>query len=48
MDRFLAEAGASAVEYALFVGLIAAVIITVVAVLGGQVIALFGSVEGEF
>jgi pilus assembly protein Flp/PilA len=37
VNRFRAETGATAVEYGLFVALIAAVIVGVVFVLGGQV-----------
>jgi pilus assembly protein Flp/PilA len=37
VNRFRAETGATAVEYGLFVALIAAVIVGVVLVLGGQV-----------
>lgn len=38
------DRGATAVEYGLMVGLIAAVIIAVVTVLGGKVSTLFGTV----
>jgi pilus assembly protein Flp/PilA len=37
VNRFRTETGATAVEYGLFVALIAAVIVGVVLVLGGQV-----------
>jgi pilus assembly protein Flp/PilA len=40
-DRMREEKGATAVEYGLMVGLIAAVIITTVILLGGQLDALF-------
>jgi pilus assembly protein Flp/PilA len=40
-DRLKQEKGATAVEYGLMVGLIAAVIITTVMLLGGQLDALF-------
>jgi pilus assembly protein Flp/PilA len=40
-DRLKQEKGATAVEYGLMVGLIAAVIITTVILLGGQLNALF-------
>lgn len=40
------EKGATAVEYGLFVALIAAVIITLVATLGGQLEAAFTTVTG--
>lgn len=38
------EAGATAVEYGLLVALIAAVIVTIVATLGGQLVPAFQSV----
>jgi pilus assembly protein Flp/PilA len=41
------ERGATAVEYGLMVGLIAAVIITVVALLGTTITAFFQSVADE-
>ncbi|WP_346622837.1 Flp family type IVb pilin [Blastococcus montanus] len=41
------EKGATAVEYGLMVGLIAVVIIGVVATLGGQLAELFASVSEE-
>ena len=40
-DRMREEKGATAVEYGLMVGLIAAVIIATVIILGGQLDALF-------
>jgi pilus assembly protein Flp/PilA len=43
-DRIREEKGATAVEYGLMVGLIAAVIITTVVLLGGQLDALFKKV----
>ena len=42
------QSGATAVEYALFVALIAAVIIATVAALGLGVADLFRSLEGAF
>ncbi len=42
------ESGASAVEYGLFLALIAAVIIATVALLGTGVLNLFRSLEGAF
>jgi pilus assembly protein Flp/PilA len=42
------EAGATAVEYALLVALIAGVIIVTVAALGQQVVGLFNLVIGRF
>jgi pilus assembly protein Flp/PilA len=41
------ERGASAVEYGLLVGLIAVAIIATVALLGGELDRLFGTVETE-
>jgi len=41
------DRGATAVEYGLMVGLIAAVIITVVALLGTKITALFQGVAAE-
>ena len=41
------EDGATAVEYGLLVALIAAVIVAVVAVLGGQISEAFGSIVAE-
>jgi pilus assembly protein Flp/PilA len=40
------DRGATAVEYGLLVGLIAAVIITIVATLGTQIAALFTKISG--
>lgn len=48
MDRPRSEEGASAVEYGLFLALIAAVIIGTVALLGTEVLTLFQSLEGQF
>lgn len=44
-DRFASEKGATAVEYGLLVALIAAVIVTVVALLGTQVNTAFTKVS---
>jgi len=41
------EKGATAVEYAIMASLIAAVIIVIVALLGGQVSVLFNSVSSQ-
>ena len=41
------ERGATAVEYGIMVALIAAVIITVVSLLGGNLSSLFSSVAGK-
>lgn len=41
------DEGATAVEYGLLVALIAAVIVVIVAVLGGQIDAAFSSVSDE-
>ena len=46
-DRMREEKGATAVEYGLMVGLIAAVIITTVVLLGEQLLALFEMVTEE-
>ncbi len=46
-ERLKSEKGATAVEYGLMVGLIAVVIITVVATLGEQPGALFQNVSDE-
>ena len=46
-DRMREEKGATAVEYGLMVGLIAAVIITTVVLLGDQLDALFVKITGE-
>jgi pilus assembly protein Flp/PilA len=48
MGRLQDEVGASAVEYGLFLALIAAAIVTVVTVMGFDVLALYQSVEGQF
>lgn len=45
-NRLSSEQGATAVEYGLLVALIAAVIITIVATLGGQVNTAFTTVSG--
>ena len=42
------EDAATAVEYALFLALVAAIIVGTVAILGTQVLGLLGSVEGRF
>ena len=42
------ETAATAVEYALFLAFVAAVIIATIAVLGTQVLGLFQSIQGEF
>jgi len=42
------ERGATAVEYGLLVALIAAVIVTIVATLGGQISTAFTSVSNGF
>ena len=46
-DRIREEKGATAVEYGLMVGLIAAVIITTVVLLGDQLDALFVKITDE-
>ena len=46
-DRLKQEKGATAVEYGLMVGLIAVVIIGIVATLGGQLNELFTTVSNE-
>lgn len=46
-DRFAAEKGATAVEYGLLVALIAAVIIAIVATLGGQINTAFNTVSSQ-
>ena len=48
MDELTNESGATAVEYGLFLALIAAVIVGTVALLGTQALGLFQSVEGQF
>ena len=42
------ERGATAVEYGLLVALIAGVIVTIVATLGGQINTAFTSFSGQF
>ncbi len=44
-DRFNSEKGATAVEYGLLVALIAAVIVAVVATLGGQINTAFTTIS---
>jgi pilus assembly protein Flp/PilA len=46
-DRFSSEKGATAVEYGLLVALIAAVIVTIVATLGGQINTAFTTISGK-
>ncbi|QCB96755.1 Flp family type IVb pilin [Arthrobacter sp. PAMC25564] len=46
-DRFSSEKGATAVEYGLLVALIAAVIITIVGTLGGQINNAFNTISGK-
>lgn len=46
-NRLDSEKGATAVEYGLLVALIAAVIIVVVAALGGQINTAFNTVSGQ-
>ncbi|MEW1809494.1 Flp family type IVb pilin [Pseudarthrobacter phenanthrenivorans] len=46
-NRLESEKGATAVEYGLLVALIAAVIIVVVAALGGQINTAFNTVSGQ-
>jgi pilus assembly protein Flp/PilA len=46
-DRFSSEKGATAVEYGLLVALIAAVIVTVVATLGGQINTAFTTISSK-
>ena len=48
MDGLGNDSGATAVEYGLFLALIAAVIIATVAILGAEALGLFQSVEGQF
>jgi pilus assembly protein Flp/PilA len=43
-ERFETEEGATAVEYGLLVALIAAVIVGIVAILGGQIAAAFQAI----
>lgn len=46
-ERFTSEKGATAVEYGLLVALIAAVIIAIVATLGGQINTAFTTVSSQ-
>jgi len=46
-DRFSSEKGATAVEYGLLVALIAAVIVTIVATLGGQINTAFTTISNK-
>ena len=46
-DRFASEKGATAVEYGLLVALIAAVIVTIVATLGGQINTAFTTISSK-
>lgn len=46
-ERFTSEKGATAVEYGLLVALIAAVIIGIVATLGGQINTAFTTVSSQ-
>jgi pilus assembly protein Flp/PilA len=46
-DRLKSEKGATAVEYGLLVALIAAVIIAIVATLGGQINTAFNTVSSQ-
>jgi len=46
-DRFASEKGATAVEYGLLVALIAAVIVGVVATLGGQINTAFTTISNK-
>jgi pilus assembly protein Flp/PilA len=46
-SRLESEKGATAVEYGLLVALIAAVIITIVATLGGQINTAFNTVSSQ-
>jgi pilus assembly protein Flp/PilA len=48
MGTLHSEDGATAVEYGLFLALVAAVIIGTVATLGTQTLGLFQTVEGAF
>jgi len=48
MDGLGNDSGATAVEYGLFLALIAAVIVGTVALLGSEVVGLFESIQGEF
>lgn len=46
-DRFSSEKGATAVEYGLLVALIAAVIVAIVATLGGQINTAFTTISSR-
>lgn len=46
-DRFASEKGATAVEYGLLVALIAAVIVTIVGTLGGQINTAFTTISNK-
>jgi pilus assembly protein Flp/PilA len=46
-DRFSSEKGATAVEYGLLVALIAAVIVAIVATLGGQINTAFTTISSK-
>jgi pilus assembly protein Flp/PilA len=46
-DRFGSEKGATAVEYGLLVALIAAVIVAIVATLGGQINSAFTTISNK-
>ncbi|WP_457963112.1 Flp family type IVb pilin [Arthrobacter sp. D1-29] len=46
-DRFASEKGATAVEYGLLVALIAAVIVAIVATLGGQINTAFTTISNK-
>ncbi|WP_028265072.1 Flp family type IVb pilin [Arthrobacter sp. MA-N2] len=46
-DRFSSEKGATAVEYGLLVALIAAVIVGIVATLGGQINTAFTTISNK-
>ncbi|MGN8128982.1 Flp family type IVb pilin [Paenarthrobacter sp. 22069] len=46
-DRFSSEKGATAVEYGLLVALIAAVIVGIVATLGGQINTAFTTISSK-
>ena len=46
-DRFSSEKGATAVEYGLLVALIAAVIVAIVATLGGQINTAFTTISNR-
>ncbi|MFJ4026298.1 Flp family type IVb pilin [Paenarthrobacter sp. NPDC089989] len=46
-ERFTSEKGATAVEYGIMVALIAVVVITAVATLGGYINTAFGAINAE-